>query len=139
FAVIADEAARRAEEGEARLAAARGPHIGHRAFAKRKLLDDNPGKFVIDVNNDFFERLQPFPVLAGPIENAGAADRKLEAFAAHGFDENAKLQLAAAGDDIGIGFGAILNADRDVAFRFLQKARANDAALHLVAVAPRER
>src|SRR5690606_27844565 len=51
----------------------------------------------------------------------------------------AKLQLAAAGDDIGIGFGAILNADRDVAFRFLQKARANDAALHLVAVAPRER
>jgi hypothetical protein len=46
------------------------------------------------------------PFLIGAEDDARAADGELEAFAAHGLDQDAELQLAAAGDFEGIGFVA---------------------------------
>ena len=75
-----------------------------------------------------------------PVWNStrGRRDRKLEAFAAHGFDQHAELQFAAAGD-FEIAVAGFVHLDRDIAFGLAQQALADDAALHLVAFAARKR
>jgi hypothetical protein len=99
--VIADQAARRRREGEAGLAAARRAHVGHLALALRHLLDDRAGELVVDVDD---HRLIGLLAAIGAVaeEDARAADRKLEALAAHRLDQHAELQLAAAGDLEGV-------------------------------------
>src|SRR5206468_11909628 len=57
LAVIADEAAAGRAYGQARLAPARGPHVGHLGLAKRHLVDDRAGEFVVDVDDDSLIRL----------------------------------------------------------------------------------
>jgi len=47
LAMIADQAARRGAEGDACLAAARGAHVGHFAFAQRHFLNDGSCMFII--------------------------------------------------------------------------------------------
>ncbi len=60
---------------------------------------------------------------------------ELEPLAAHGLDQDAELQLAAAGHLVGVlGVGVLADADGDVALRLLQQAVADHAALHLVAL-----
>src|SRR3546814_5509438 len=54
FAVIADQAARRAAEGDARLAAARRAHVGKVGLADLHLLDDRAAMLVVDVDDDGF-------------------------------------------------------------------------------------
>ena len=71
-------------------------------------------------------------------QHARPADRQLEAFAAHGFDEHAQLQFAAA-CDFERTFAGIADVDRDIAFGFAHQAIADDAALHLVAFAAGQR
>ncbi len=60
--MIADQAARRAAEGDARLAAARRTHVGQVGLANLHLLDDRAAMFVVDVDDDGFIR---FGALAG--------------------------------------------------------------------------
>ena len=64
---------------------------------------------------------------------------ELEALAAHGLDEDAELQLAAAGDLEGVAVGGFGDADGDVALALLQQALADHPALHLVALLAGER
>ena len=138
FAVIADEAARRCEEHKARLARAGRAHVLQFAFAQRNLFDDDARIGIVHVDGDFFDRLQTLAILAGLENHARTRDRKLEAFAAHLLDENAELEFAAAGHFIS-AFAGLMHLDGDIAFGFAQQAVADDAALHLVALAARER
>src|SRR5262245_44949179 len=72
--------------------------------------------------------------------DARAADSQLEPFPAHGLDQDAELQLAAAGDLKGVGLsGRGRDTQGNVAFRFSQKSLANHAALHLVTLLSGER
>src|SRR5690606_37424599 len=81
FAVIADQAARRAREGDARLAAARRAHVGEVGLADLHLLDDRARMFVVDVDDDGFIWFGALDVLVLAIENLRAADAEFEAFA----------------------------------------------------------
>src|SRR3546814_12806972 len=97
LAWMGDKAAAGRGEGEARLAAARGTHVGHLALALGHLLDDRARMLVVDVDDD---RLVGLLAAIGAVaeEDAGAADRQLEALSAHRLDKDAQLKLAAAGD-----------------------------------------
>ena len=131
--MIADQTARRGMKDNAGFAGAGGAHIGHFAFALRDFIDHGAGIGVVDIDGDFLDRLQLFAIL-GTHQHPRAADGQFEAFAAHGFDQHAELQFAAAGHfEIAIaGFGDL---ERDIAFGFAQQALTDDAALHLVAFA----
>src|SRR5206468_2265519 len=87
------------------------------------------------VDDDGFVRLLA-PVRAVAEEDSGAADRKLEAFATERFDEHSELKLAAARDLKAVIVGRGDKADRDIALSLALEPLADDAALHLVAVAP---
>ena len=71
-------------------------------------------------------------------EDAGARDRQLEALAAHVLDQDAHLQLAAAGDLEGVAAGRVGDLDGDVRLGLLDQPLADDAGLDLAAVAPGE-
>src|SRR4029078_7877267 len=77
FAMIADQSARRRDEDDARLACAGRPHILHLALALGDLVDDDAGVGIIDIDGDFFHRLEPLALRACLIENAGPADGNL--------------------------------------------------------------
>ena len=87
----------------------------------------------VDVDNNLFNRLKALALLIGLEQDARARNRQLEAFAAHLFDEHAQLQLAAAGDFVGVFLFGLGNLDGDVAFGFAHKARANDARGEFIA------
>src|SRR5690349_1183524 len=57
---------------------------------------------------------------------------------AHGLDQHAQLQLAAARHLIGVPVFAFSHPDGDIALGFAQQAGADHAAGHLVALAPGE-
>ena len=82
-------------------------------------------------------RISPF-VLAAE-QHLRPRHAELETLAAHRLDQDRKLQFAAARDDVGIGIGGRLDLECDIAFGFLEKPVANDAARHLVAFGPGER
>src|SRR3546814_1608386 len=81
FAVIADQAARRAAEGDARLAAARRAHVGKVGLADLHLLDDRAAMLVVDVDDDGFIGFGALAGLVLAIKDARAADAEFEAFA----------------------------------------------------------
>src|SRR5262249_60541154 len=99
LAVIADERARRRQEGEPRLAAARWAHFLQFAAALADFLDHDASVSIVDVDDDLFDRLE---ALAGIeirlVDHARAPDRQLEALAPHLLDEHAQLPFAAARD-----------------------------------------
>src|ERR1700739_1451703 len=86
FALIADEAASRSVEDEAQTIAAGRAHLDHIGFAFRHFLHYDAGKFLIDVDHHFFDRLQARTILALLVYNARARNAELETFAAHGLD-----------------------------------------------------
>ena len=95
---------------------------------------------VVDVDHHFLDRLQPLAGLRiGLVDHARAADRDLEALAAHGLDQHAQLQFAAAGDLEGVLLGGLGDLDGDVGLGLAQQALADHPALHLVAVAAGQR
>ena len=93
---------------------------------------------VVDVDDD---RLIGLLAALGPVaeEDARPADRELEALAPHRLDQHAQLELAAAGDLERVLLLALGQADRDIALGLALEPVADDAALHLVAVAARHR
>lgn len=62
FRLVAEQASRRDVEHHARAAAAGGPHLHQLALAFRKLLHDDAGVALVDVDDDFLDR---FELLAG--------------------------------------------------------------------------
>ena len=89
---------------------------------------------VVDVDDDLLDRLELFAVSSSREDDARLADGELEALAAHRLDQDAELQLAAAGDLEGVLVLALGDLQRDVALRLAQEPLADDAALHLVAL-----
>jgi len=47
------------KKGQPQLAAARGPHLLHLGLAAGKLVDDYPGEFLVDIDDDLLDRLEP--------------------------------------------------------------------------------
>ena len=73
------------------------------AAALGQLLHDDAGMLLVDVDDDLLDRLQPLAGVGIDLEHhARARDGQLEAFAAHGLDQDAELQFAAAGHLVGI-------------------------------------
>ena len=136
--MVADQAARRRAESQAGLAAARRTHVGHLRLAQCHLVDDRAAELVVDVDDHGFVGLLA-AVGAVAEQHARAADRQLEAFAAQGLDEHAQLKLAATGDLEAVVVGRHGDADRYIALGLALEPLADDAALHLVAVACRRR
>ena len=79
------------------------------------------------------------PSVVAAEQHLGPRHGKLEALAAHGLDQNAELQLAAAGDLHRVAFLRFGDAQRDIAFGLAQQAVADHAARHLVAFGAGER
>src|SRR3546814_7578932 len=85
---------------------------------------------VVDVDDD---RLVGLLAAIGAVaeEDAGAADRQLEALSAHRLDKDAQLKLAAAGDLEAVIIVRGGDADGDIALGLALQPVADDAALHL--------
>ena len=115
-------------------------HLDHVGAALGHLLDDDARIFLVHVDDDFLDGLEQF---AGRLvlgeHHAGTRHGELEAFAAHGLDQDRELQFAAAGDEERILVGRLLDLQRDVAFAFLEEAVADHAARDLVALGAGER
>ncbi len=79
------------------------------------------------------------PSCVGLVDDLRARHGQLEALAAHVLDQDAELQLAAAGNVESVLVVGDRNLDRDVALGFLHQAVEDDAALHLVAFLAGER
>src|SRR5216683_1762618 len=123
LALIADEAAGRRVEGQALLAAARGPHVLELALAAAHLVDDDAGELLVDIDLDLLDRLQALAAAAvGLEEDARPRDRQLVALAPHLLYEDAQLQLAAPGDLETVLVVALAHADRDVALGLAPQA-----------------
>src|SRR5262249_5276108 len=96
FAVVADETARRRVEDQPGLGPARRAHFHKVGPTLPHLVDDDPAIGIVDVNHDFFDRLQALArFLVGAVEHAGAGDGEFEALAPHRFDQHAELEFAA--------------------------------------------
>ena len=119
--------------------AARRAHLDHLALALAHLLHDDAGMLLVDVDDDFLDRLQDLAGFVLAVEHLRARHAELETLAAHCLDQDRKLQFAAARHDVGIGIGGRLDLERDIAFRFLEQPVADDPARHLVALGSRER
>src|SRR6185312_7363608 len=105
FALIADETACRRMKDKAQAAAARRLHFHHVGFAFRHLLYDDSGMFLIEVDDNFLDRLQHFAGSWILLEQyLRTRHGKLEAFAPHRFNKDTELQFAAACDFHGILF-----------------------------------
>ena len=114
--LIAEQPARRHVQHHSRAPGPRRPHLKKVAFTLRKFRDDDAGVAVIDVDDNFFDRLQPLPGLRIDLQHdLRTRYRQLEAFAPHVLDEDSELQFAAARDDEAILVFVFLDADRDVA------------------------
>ncbi len=119
FTVIADQTPRRGDEGKPDLVAAGRAHVGHPALTNIHCLDHYAREFLVDIYPDFLERLKSFAGLfIFLVKYSGAADRQLEAFPAHGLDQDAKLQLSPSGDLESIGIAGLGNLNCDIAFAF---------------------
>jgi hypothetical protein len=106
FRLVADQAARRRVEDDALAAHPRGACRAFRRLRSESFCTTTPvysssTSMMTSSTGSSFS-----PVASSVLEHhAGTADGQFEAFAAHGFDENAELQFATAGDFKGIGFG----------------------------------
>ena len=70
LALIADKAARRGVEDHARAPGARGLHLQHVALALGQFLYDRAGMLVIDIDDDFLNRLHRRAVIILLHDNA---------------------------------------------------------------------
>ena len=140
LALIADQA-----RGSARRtpAATRPPpdglHLDQLGLALGHLLHDDAGMLLVDVDHDLLDRLFQLAGGVAAEQHLGARHRQLEALAAHGLDQDAELQFAAAGHFHRVLVVGFADAQRDVALGLAQQAVADHAAGDLVALGAGER
>ncbi len=139
FRLIADQTTGRCVEHHTNAVAAGRTQLDHFGLAFGHLLHNRAGIFFIDVDDDFFHRLQLLAVLAVLHDDARTRNAKLEALTAHVFDQNCKLQFATTGNEERILFGRFLDLQCNVAFSFLEQTVTDNAARHLVAFRARIR
>ena len=137
--MVADQAAARHVERQPHLAAAGRAHVLHDALAAAHLLHDHAGIRLVHIDQHVLERLFARPLLALSGDHAGAADGQLEAFAPHGLDQHAQLQLAAARHLERFRFRAFGDADGDVALRLAQQPVPDLAGCDLLAFTAAQR
>ena len=132
--VIADQAAGRDVHDDAQLAAAGRTHVDQRTLAFRQRLKDRAAVVFIDVDLDLLDGLDgPAGFRVYLHHHTRPADRQFEALAAHGLDQDAELQFAAAGDLEAVLRRPVLDLERDIAFRLPEQPVADHPAGHLVA------
>src|SRR5690606_6542848 len=90
------------------------------------------GVLFVNVDNDFFDRLQRLAVLALLHDHARTRYGQFKAFAAHRLDQNRELQLTTTRHVERVLVRRFLDLQRDAAFGFLQKTIADHAAGNLV-------
>ena len=139
FRLVADQAACRCVEHQADAIAAGRTQFGHLGLALGHLLDDDAGMFLINVDDDFLDRLHQGAALVLVHDDARTRHGKLKAFAAHGLDQDGELQFATARDVERILAFRLFDLQRHIAFGFLEQAVADDAACHLVALGAGQR
>ena len=93
---------------------------------------------LIHVDDNLLDRLQQLAVLILLVHNLRTRHPQLEAFAAHGFNQNAELQFAAARDNIRIRACRFLDFKGHIAFRFRKQAGADHTAGDLIPLCARE-
>src|SRR5215813_5887702 len=138
LAAQADESARRNPEFEADAAGAVIAHLGHFATARAERFHDDADEVVGDVDDDALLRLE-FAAVFVADDDFGLADHELEAFAAHGFDQDGELEFAAAEDAKGFGRVGIFYADGDVGEQLFLQAIAEVAGGEIAAFAAGKR
>ena len=138
LALIADHAACRDQELEANLATRGWAHVGHVTFTQGEFLDHDARERLIHVCLYFFNRLFCVAVLVLAEQNARTGNRQLVAFTAHGLDQNAQLQLAAAADFECVTRFGVLHGDRHVAFCFFVQTVADHTRGYFRAFGARE-
>ena len=70
-------------------------HLGHLAFARTKLLDDNSDKIFRDVDGQVLDRFHELAI-DPTCDNLRFANHQFIALAAHGLDQDRELQLTSA-------------------------------------------
>ena len=99
FAEIADQATRWSVEDKAQTIAAGRAHFDHIRLALGHFLHNDARIFLINVDDDFFNRLkQGIGFRIARIDDLWTRNGQLEALAAHLLDQNSQLQFAAACD-----------------------------------------
>ena len=107
-------------------------HVGHAAFAHRELLGDDAGIAFFAVDKQV---LDGFVFLAVDFlhDDAGTPDAELIAFAAHGFDDDGHLELAATLHGVVFFVARLLDADAHVAQAFFHQTLVDLTGLHVLA------
>src|SRR5690606_33225503 len=93
FGLVADQRTGGDQQLDAGAANAGRTHVGEFTLALGQLLDDGTGVLVIDVDDDFLDRLKLDAVLFLE-EDLRATNGELKTFAAHVFDEHGQLKFA---------------------------------------------
>src|SRR5229473_1695830 len=132
LAAQADQAARGDFEIQAHAAGIVVAHLEHFAAAAADGFQDDADETFRDVDHQALEGLELAAVF-GAHDDFGLADHQLEAFAAHGFDQNRELQLAAAEHAEGFGRVGVFDADGDVGEQLFLQAVAKVARSNVVA------
>ena len=137
-AAQADEAAAGHAKLQAHAARAVIVHLGHLALARAELLNHHAGELLGHVDGEVLDRLHAHAVdhLGDDLRPAG---HQLEAFAAHHFDQNCKLQFAAAQHLEAVGRSGFFHANRDVGEQLFFQALAQVAAGDVLAFAAGKR
>ena len=90
-------------------------HVGDFAFARSELFHDDADELFGDVDGEVLDGLHQLAVFfIAPGDDLGLADHELVAFAAHHFNQDGELELAAAEDLERVGGAGVFDVQRDV-------------------------
>ena len=74
------------------------------------------------IDHELLVRLQPLPIGAQLGDDPGPGDLELEPLPPHGLHQDAEVELAPAGDGVGVGAVGLLHPERHVALQLLDTA-----------------
>ncbi len=114
-----------------------GGHVEHFALAEGRHFNGGAAHRFGQVDHEFLNRLT-FDAIDFLDDDLGIADLQFVAFAAHGFDQDRKVQHASAKHAEGIGRVGSLHAERQVLFQFLFQAILQVARGHKLALLAKE-
>src|ERR1039458_314683 len=136
FAAQADEAAAGHAELDAHAAVAVIVHLAHLGLARAELFDHHADVLLRDIDGEQFDGLHELAV-DGAGDDLRLADGEFETFAAHHFDEDGKLQFAAAHHGESVRRN-LIDADGDVGQQLLVQALGEVARGDVLAFASAE-
>ena len=120
-----------------RHAAVAGAHVDQLRLAGAELLHDRADVGIGNLDNEELHRLTELAV-DGLGDDLGTRYLKLVILAAHGFDQNGKVQLSSARYLEGVGAVGFLNAQGDIGFDLLEQSVAQVAGGDVLALLARE-